>query len=401
MISTVSVLDALQSANVQAFLHVIRKGEAGDKPDDYTIEYGGGHFTDQSKHPYDNIPTTEGGKACGAYQFLGTTWHGLVEQYPDDLTDFGVAAQDFGAVALINERGALQTLIEGNFDTAVEMCRKEWTSLPGASENNPHWTLELARSYYEANGGTFAGEATPAPEAQPAQGDTNMTDSTNTNTVSDPFGNVLPAVGALASAFNPLAGALISAFAPLVQSKITAAIGKHSGDPAVAAQIGATVSAAVLNTAKQLTGQTDSLQAVAQAANNPAMMDQIAQAAVDKIDEMAPLLDKIHGYSKDEWAASETSMANAQARAKDDTTDLAKPLAYAGLSLLGFLATFVCSVAGLQTWKTGSPNTEVWAALTGIIGFSTGVISTLYAYRFGTSRQSGAKDVLIGQLASK
>jgi hypothetical protein len=49
----------------------------------------------------------------------------------------------------------------------------------------------------------------------------------------------------------------------------------------------------------------------------------------------------------------------------------------------------------------GSPSTEVWAAITGIIGSVFGIAGTLYAFRFGTSRTSSAKDATNAALAGE
>jgi len=50
--------------------------------------------------------------------------------------------------------------------------------------------------------------------------------------------------------------------------------------------------------------------------------------------------------------------------------------------------------------ESRTPTTEIWAALTGIIGTTLGVFVTVVGYRFGTSRSSGAKDAMINELAA-
>ena len=47
----------------------------------------------------------------------------------------------------------------------------------------------------------------------------------------------------------------------------------------------------------------------------------------------------------------------------------------------------------------GVVGTEMWAALTGLIGWITAKAGSIYDYRFGSSRQSAAKDVIIGTLS--
>lgn len=128
---TESVRSLLANTNVQAFLRVIRAGESNQNDDAYTLINGGGHFSDLSHHPWHGIPTTQGGKACGAYQFLGTTWARLVAMYPADMPDFSKESQDFGAVAdIFGHKNAAKCIIEGDLAGAVDALRDEWVSLP-------------------------------------------------------------------------------------------------------------------------------------------------------------------------------------------------------------------------------------------------------------------------------
>ena len=127
-----SLLDILQVAvsnpNAEAWLRIIRQGETSQDPRAYYMVNGGTFIEDLSKHPWDGIPTTEGAKATGAYQFLGTTWAhcrlGL------NLPDFGPKSQDLAALFLTHQRGALDDVLAGRIPTAMAKCAKEWISLP-------------------------------------------------------------------------------------------------------------------------------------------------------------------------------------------------------------------------------------------------------------------------------
>jgi muramidase (phage lysozyme) len=121
---------ALGNANVKAFLRVIREGESGQDDSAYTIINGGGHFTAPPwRHPYHGIPTTQGGKAAGAPQFLGTTW-ARVDEALGFGGDFSPINQDLGAVYLIEGRGALPAVMEGDLVFACSKLAQEWVSLP-------------------------------------------------------------------------------------------------------------------------------------------------------------------------------------------------------------------------------------------------------------------------------
>ncbi|MFX1803526.1 glycoside hydrolase family 104 protein [Paraburkholderia sp. A1RO-5] len=143
---------ATQNANVQAFLRMIRVGEGTSGPNGYTTLFGGGQFTDLSKHP--NIAVTRNGytsTAAGAYQILYGTW--LEAQAALGLPDFSPASQDLAAAWLIKRRGALADVQNGAVDTAIAKCNREWASLPGSPYGQPTVTLAQAETNFAAYGG--------------------------------------------------------------------------------------------------------------------------------------------------------------------------------------------------------------------------------------------------------
>lgn len=148
---------ALENANVQAFLKVIRRGESNLTDDAYTLLYGGGHFRGFDDHPRQMFQVGDGRitSAAGAYQIVKTTWDALIKQYPDDLTDFTPARQDFAAVALILGRKALDDVIAGRVEKAIAKLRPEWTSLPGAMESQRGWGMDDAITLYAEQGGAL------------------------------------------------------------------------------------------------------------------------------------------------------------------------------------------------------------------------------------------------------
>lgn len=82
------------------------------------------------------------------------------------------------------------------------------------------------------------------------------------------------------------------------------------------------------------------------------------------------------------------------------TYDPAPMLTNAALAFVAILLIFVCAIIAAQIIKTGQANTESWAALTGLIGWVTGVVGTIFSNRFGTTQQSVAKDAVIAQQAN-
>lgn len=169
---------AFALTNVRAFYAVVRHTESSNDDTAYTLvnlaapndpQRGvyNHHFIDFAKHPYDGLKTTQGGYAAGAPQFIPTTWGELKAKY--GFTDFSPPNQDLGYVGCLVKRDALDDVIAGRFDTAVQKCLQEWSSLPNAAESNANWTMEKARALYQKHGGSFSPgtTATKPPQEKP------------------------------------------------------------------------------------------------------------------------------------------------------------------------------------------------------------------------------------------
>ena len=145
--------------NVEAFLRVIREGETDQTDAAYREINGGGHFDAPPwVHPSDGVPTSQGGRAAGAYQFLGTTWHRL------GLPDFSPPNQDAGAVKLIEGRGALPEVEAGDLEAAIEKLKEEWVSLPIILANG-----RAAAVFAQYGGGARTADAPQTPPIQQAE----------------------------------------------------------------------------------------------------------------------------------------------------------------------------------------------------------------------------------------
>jgi len=163
---------------LRAFLYVLRSAEhlfprdvIGDAA--YNTFYGHSTFFDMSDHPVNTgekvgVPLPPAmcrnagfpsGKcvstAAGAYQFTRPTWNGLSGRDSSGkpasnpkwgyLPDFSIASQDQAAIRLLQEIGALDEIVNGNFDAAVKIAGKKWASLPGAvakqNQRSKEWVL--------------------------------------------------------------------------------------------------------------------------------------------------------------------------------------------------------------------------------------------------------------------
>ena len=123
--------ELLKNPLVRGMLNTIRYAEGTAGEDGYNTRVGGGKFTDLSKKPgkkvyiksIDNYSSAE-----GAFQILNGTWSAVAKDL--GLTDFLPESQDIAAVELIKRRGALNDILAGNFETAVNKLSPEWASLP-------------------------------------------------------------------------------------------------------------------------------------------------------------------------------------------------------------------------------------------------------------------------------
>lgn len=124
----------VEHQNVKAFKMLIRSGESSTGPGAYRMIVFGGSFDSWADHPRIYKPTAGGLKtsAAGAFQITATTWDDI--QRTLHLPDFSPASQELAATFLIRRRGALADVVAGRWAAAIRKCRKEWTSLPGASE---------------------------------------------------------------------------------------------------------------------------------------------------------------------------------------------------------------------------------------------------------------------------
>jgi len=132
---------------------------------------------------------------------------------------------------------------------------------------------------------------------------------------------------------------------------------------------------------------------------DPGKLQSVQDESLAALDKMAPVLDKLHQYSKDEWAAEEASMDAASKRAKEDNTpDQDFTLT---ISLIAFMAIILIALGasiGIMVYYK-LPYGDFLALFSGAVGVILGKYGTRIDYRYGSSRASAAKDVTIAQMA--
>lgn len=141
--------DALRTnPQVQQFLGLIKESEgtAGKGDNGYNVGFGGDLFTSYNDHPRQRraFRQTDGRSnittAAGAYQFLGSTWDDVSKSL--GLKDFSPANQDKAAIELIRRAGALDNVLTGDFQGAINKLGSVWASLPSSPYAQPKRTMD-------------------------------------------------------------------------------------------------------------------------------------------------------------------------------------------------------------------------------------------------------------------
>jgi len=147
-------------ARVRAFMRMLRVGEGTEKESGYSIIVGGSSFKDHGKdfsdHPKVYIKKYDS-TAAGAYQITKTNWNDYAFvnwRKEHKIFDFSPESQDKYCVYLIKEKKKALELIKNNdIKGAINKCRTEWASLPGAGygqrEEKIDNIVEKYKQYYQ------------------------------------------------------------------------------------------------------------------------------------------------------------------------------------------------------------------------------------------------------------
>ncbi|MGJ5674332.1 MAG: glycoside hydrolase family 24 protein [Nostochopsis sp.] len=145
--------------NIKAFLDTIAWAEGTSGKNGYQMIFGGNSFSNFQKHPRQRKCLRYKGKklcsdAAGRYQFLSSTWVGLVQRLK--LSDFSPRSQDSAAVELIREQGALTDVESGLWQSAIYKVADIWASLPcgsnkGSCYGQPYKRINKLGEIYTLN----------------------------------------------------------------------------------------------------------------------------------------------------------------------------------------------------------------------------------------------------------
>ena len=398
---------ALLNPNVRAFLRLIRAGESAQTDDAYRWLFGSTVRSPKLFASFDDHPRVrtyekndefiKNGKAdyttaAGAFQITETTFNALCKQY--GFSDFTPQTQELMAVALIAERNARVSIIEGRIQPAIAMCCRTWASLPGSPWGQTTNSFAHAQATYLEFGGVLAGTA-PQPEpAAPVPEPAAPVPEAKPPVEGKPM---LPLAIPAAQFAWGLASSLIDLFTPLAKEKITKEIARHTDNPEVANSI----VDGILTVAKAATGKADPIEAVVAAKANPTIIQAVESDTMAALERMAPFLDKLAAIDRDQWAAEEASRTAAAERMRLDPNNQDRFLTKAiVLLLVGVMVVVAALVALLIHLKADAGTIGTLVGLfTTIVGVIGGKFGTRYDYAYGSSKSSGAKDVLIQSLS--
>lgn len=455
-ITRAQVESCLTSTNVKAAIRLLRAGESwnddahpGSEYDEqaYRVRYHPTRFPtlfdgfDDHPRIYEALPDGSGrsSSAAGCGQITASTWDDMRRRYPGVFgPTFRPWDQEACIVVIMYDLGALDLVIDGNIAAFLPLLAKRWASMPSSPLQDGGRKLTLAKAYdvFRQWGGgvpvvidraTDDRDDAPAPiedRSRPASPEDveRITGTPQETPQNRPLAGATNEAPMAPLAFVlPLLQSLFEAFSPVLRAKVTRALDKQTGDPAVSSQVADSLMGIVAGIAGQagvpLTTPAvpgapapvpaavaaDPVLAVAAVKSSPALLAQAEQEIDAYLDKIAPMLDKVAALEAGAWKASEESMDRAAARASAGGNDdwMTKALVGGMLLMAGVLILFILGIAVAQVWREGTPSTEVWAAVTGLVGAVFGIATAVFAYRFGTSRSSAAKDVAIEHLTRR
>lgn len=208
-------------------------------------------------------------------------------------------------------------------------------------------------------------------------------------------------IGGLLGMLHPAAGILFNVFAPALKQKLADKVDGVSGTPGAGQALADALSSALLGSAKEQTGKSDELEAVAIARQDAAKIEAAQTAAMvaveERLKQLAPVLAQTVDWDKEKWqaeregrdAASTRAIKEKQAGVWDMTPFLVRSL----LVILWGIAWGLLGAILYLVIAKEEPNQMVLAALIGLAGpIWTGAIVAsvvaIVAYRFDGTKES-------------
>ena len=136
------------------FSRVIRAAEGTSGDAGYNTMFGGGRFTDMSRHPDTVIHTDRySSAAAGAYQFMPATWNRAAGAL--GLTDFSPTSQEAAGRWLVQQRDVNPDAIyetKDQFAQAIDRLAPEWAGLPNLYGPDSKGNVGTNSSFYGQGG---------------------------------------------------------------------------------------------------------------------------------------------------------------------------------------------------------------------------------------------------------
>lgn len=401
---TRQLLEAWQtSANLRAFSHVVRQGETNQTDTAYREYYGGGLADDLADHYYRNRPhaivtradgSTYTTSPFGAYQAELATWDDFQDQCGK--RDMSPPNQDLFFVWCVNKRGALKYILAGYLRETILLCRKEWTSLPGAAENNPKWNYAAAEKIYEEYGGVVS-RVVGAP-LQPEQPDVVLHSSPEL----PPRKENTMLTGFLSQLLMSVVGGFLN---QSTAQQVTSIVNKDGAQSSAAQALLSTLLRAVAGAAGVTPEAMQASDKIAIAATSavqgdPVKVQSVEDIAAQHLAAVAPFVDKLAQLDAARWAAEDKGRSNVSTIAiEEHKAGLWDMTGWIVKSLLLMLWGVAWGLLAAILWLTvrGGADSSP-AMLTALIGLAgpiwTGAIvasvTAIVAYRFDGSKASQA-----------
>ncbi len=370
-----------QHPNVAAFARCVRSAESNNRDDGsaYRTLYGGEQVADLSTHPR-IAKTSPWGytSAAGAYQAMCAvpgrvetdTWGDFCRELgvPVDAMPFDEPTQDAFFVWCVRRRQALQNVIDGDLERAVDKCSFEWASFPPGRYGQPTTTIDKLRAVFLRYGGMLSNadliqpaapieERTPALAPQPEK------------TMPLPILAILAAVG-------PIISELIPQVAKAFDRK---------------AETGAKLEAAtkIVDTLTKATGSVNIVEAVEKMQGSAEVLTAARNAVVTEPAIMG-LLEIGGGIAEARRVAADPAQVPYWRNPAMIVTVLLAPLLY----IVVIAVTFNLGGAGQDGWSDEMRSVVVTAIVTGLLG-------SLSGFWLGSSFGSTRKTDMINAQAEK